>query len=403
MDIFGSSSIAGIKLKNRIIRSATHEGHSDSEGRPMQGLTDLYKRLAKGGAGAIITGLTGIQRNGKCTYNMRFIDDDRFIDDYGKLNAELKGSGTPIIMQLVHCGARSSRAIAGVDPVAPSRFRDAMYGSVARELGEKEIEEIIDSFVRAVVRAKKSGFDGVQLHAAHGYLLFEFLSRHVNKRRDRWGGPLENRFRILSEIFERSRAEVGAYPILVKLSAYDGDRNGMRIDEGVRVAAMLQSAGADAIEVSCGGLDDGINTIRSEKLPLDAIMSFVPMFRGMPPFKKKIFRAMAPLMLKRHSPVFTYNVPAAEAIKKNVDIPVIAVGGIRSMPQIHDILDNGRADYVSMSRPFIIEPDIVNRFREGKQEESRCINCGYCLFGVMTSDLKCYRGKIRQTGLVPAE
>jgi len=394
MDIFKESSIAGIKLKNRIIRSATHEGMADSEGRPLSELGKLYVRLAKGGAGAIITGFTGIQKSGKGAYNMCIIDSDESVDGYMKINEQLRPYGVPLIMQLVHCGAKTNRDITGEDVVAPSKFKNKLYGSTARALDEDEIEALIDSFVKAIVRSKKAGFAGVQLHIAHGYLLSQFLSPYINRRRDRWGGSLENRFRIVREIIGRAREKAGSYPLFAKISSYDGDKNGVKIEEGVRISELLQQAGIDALEVSCGGVDDGFNTVRSEKMPVEAITSLVPRFRDMPALKKKFFSLAAPLILKKHQPVLNYNISAARMVKQSVDIPVIAVGGIRKLDDIRLILDSGDADYISMARPFIIEPDIVEKFRTGKQLESRCLNCGYCLFGVFENRLKCYYGRI---------
>jgi len=395
MDIFAESTIAGIRLKNRIIRSATHEGMADTEGRPLNERGELYLRLAKGGVGAIITGFTGIMKSGKGAFNMCMFDRDEFIDDYMKINELLRPYSVPLILQVVHCGTKTSRDISGEDVVAPSKFRNKLYGSIARELDEYEIGTVIDSFVKAIVRSKKAGFAGVQLHVAHGYLLNQFLSPYINRRRDRWGGSLENRFRIIRKIIEKAREETGAYPLIAKISSYDGDKNGVKIDEGVKISEFLQKAGVDAIEVSCGGIDDGFNSVRSEKIPLEGITSFIPMFRDMPAFKKKFLSLIAPLILKRHQPLFNYNVSAAGMIKRSIDIPVIAVGGIRKLGDIKSILEKGDADYVSMARPFIIEPDIVEKFRTGKQTESRCINCGYCLFGVMGNRLKCYYGRIR--------
>jgi len=396
MEIFKESKIAGIKLKNRIIRSATHEGFADTGGKPLGQLEDLYLKLAKGGAGAIITGFTGVQQNGKGASNMRLIDKDEYIDDYKKLNDKLKKTGVPVIMQLVHCGANSNRSISGEDTVAPSEFKNKLYRSTAKELDEDGIETVISSFVKAIIRSKKSGFAGVQLHAAHGYLLSQFLSSYVNKRKDRWGGSLENRFRIIGEIISRAREHVGAYPIFAKISAYDADRKGVRIDEGIRIAGLFQAAGIDCIEVSCGGIGDGVIAVRTDKVPVEALLNFLPGMRNLPPLKKKIYEKLIPLLYKKHSPVFNYNVSAAEAIKKNVDVPVIAVGGIRNLKDIQSVLDQGKADYIAMSRPFIIEPDIVNKFSEGRQTESKCINCGYCLFGVMGNTLRCYKGRIKK-------
>jgi 2,4-dienoyl-CoA reductase-like NADH-dependent reductase (Old Yellow Enzyme family) len=393
--VFESSTIAGMKLKNRVLRTATHEGMGDKEGRPMPELTDLYLDLARGGVGAIITGYAAVQKNGRTLMNMRMFDRDDLVDDYKKINAQLNEIGVPVIVQLAHGGGQTSKRVTGEQPAAPSKGKYPLFSSFARELNDNEIYGIINSFASAVERSKEAGFSGVQLHAAHGYLLHQFLSPHLNTRTDRWGGNTENRFMVLSEIIRKSRESVGNYPVLAKFSAYDGDKNGIKLDEGIKIAEMFQKSGFDAIEVSCGGSEDGYNATRVPKLPLDAAFALVPWMRSLPVHQKILMRIMGPFVIKRNFPLYNYNVEAAARIKQNVDIPVIVVGGIRRLRDMEDIISGNKADYVSMCRPFIIEPDIVNKLRSGTHNESKCINCGYCVMGVTGSKLRCYYGKVK--------
>lgn len=395
MKVFEESSIAGVKLRNRIMRSATHEGMGDTEGRPMPELTNLYTRLVKGGVGAIVTGFVSVQKNGRTLMNMRMFDDDRYIDDYQKLNATINELGTPVFLQLAHAGGSTASFITGEKAVSPSPFNSVLYMRRSRQLTDREIKEIINSFVRAIERAKKSGFSGVQLHAAHGFLLCQFLSPHVNKRQDQWGGTIGNRFGIIAEIMAGARAKVGSYPIFAKISAYDGDRGGMRLEESIRVAELFQKAGCDALEISCGGINDGLNTVRTPSVPAEAFIEFIPWNRSMPTPVKTIFKAMMPLLVKMHTPLHNYNVKAAVEIKKHVSIPIIVVGGIRRLEDIDNIISENKADYVAMSRPLIIEPNLVSKFKSGDQRESRCIDCGYCIPGTMEQKLRCYHGKLR--------
>jgi 2,4-dienoyl-CoA reductase-like NADH-dependent reductase (Old Yellow Enzyme family) len=160
----------------------------------------------------------------------------------------------------------------------------------------------------------------------------------------------------------------------------------------VKIAQILEAASCDAIEVSCG-YGDFMHTVRMPKVPVDAVLGLMPQYRDMPGYQKRLFRLMAPFLAKVRTPLHNYNVPLAEHIKRNVDIPVIAVGGIRNLQDIKTIISDKGIDFVSLARPFIIEPDIVNRFQKG-QESSRCINCGYCLIGVTADKLRCYYGRI---------
>ncbi len=393
--VFEKASIGTMQLQNRIIRSATHEGYCCEDGGPMvDKLVSLYRRLGEGGAGAIITGYCGVSRSGRAIQNMRMFDDDRFIEEYAGINGSLKQYGVPVINQICHGGGFSSPDAVEGEVMAPSKVRYMTYNVVPREMSEEDIYRVKDDFVAAIVRSKNAGFDGVQVHCAHGYLLCEFLSPAANRRRDQWGGSTENRFRLIDLILEEARKKVGNYPILAKISAYDGDRGGMRIDESVKVAKLLQGAGCDGIEVSCGGINDGFAAVRGTKVPVEAAFALFPAFRDMPALKKAALKLLAPLLFKKHTPLHLYNVDAAQRIKSAVDIPVIVVGGFRNIDAITDVINNEKADFVSMSRPFIIEPGIVNAFRDGSKKESACIDCAYCLMGVSDNYLRCYKGRI---------
>lgn len=390
--VFETTTLAGMRPANRIIRSATHEGLSDREDFPAR-LAERYIRLAQGGAGAIITGYAGVSRDGRAWPNMLMIDDDAYVAAYRQVTEAVKPYGAPLILQLAHGGGRTEPAVTGEEAKAPSRHRYKGAGTTARELTEGEIERIAAAFVQGIIRAWKSGFDGAQLHAAHGYLLAEFLSPALNRRRDRWGGTTENRFRIVREIISRARETVGDFPLLVKLSAYDYDDGGMRLEESVRLARLCREATFDAIEVSCGN-DNWFCVVRSRQVPVAAIVELAPAFRGASWLKKKLAALLIPRMFPVYDEVENYNVAAAAAIKAAVDIPVIVVGGIRRLDAIAAIIGAGQADYVSMCRPFVIEPDIVARMRDGRQAGSRCINCNYCLIGVGANPLRCYYGRL---------
>ncbi len=390
--VFETTTLAGMRPANRIIRSATHEGLGDREDFPAR-LAERYTRLAEGGAGAIITGYAGVSRDGRAWPNMLMIDDDSYVAAYRRVTDAVKPYGAPLIMQLAHGGGRTEPAVTGEEAKAPSPRRYKGSSTTARELTEGEIEAIIAAFAQGIVRAWKSGFDGAQLHAAHGYLLSQFLSPALNRRRDRWGGSTENRFRIVREIISRARATAGDFPLLVKLSAYDYDDGGMRLEEAVRLAQMCREASVDAIEVSCGN-DNWFCVVRSPKVPVEAIVELSPAFRGASWLKKKVAALLIPRMFATYDEQENYNVAAAAAIKAAVDIPVIVVGGVRRLAAIEAIVAAGQADYVSLCRPFVIEPDIVARLRDGRQDVSRCINCNYCLIGVGANPLKCYYGRL---------
>ncbi|MBW1892531.1 MAG: NADH:flavin oxidoreductase [Deltaproteobacteria bacterium] len=395
-NVFEESKIGSIRLNNRVIRSATTLGLGDPNGNPTKELGDAYAELAMGGVGAIITGFSIVQKNGVPGIpNALLIDQDDQVRAYRKMSEAAHLHNTPIIMQIGHAGRQTRRAITGEKPVAPSPVPDKVYDEeTPRALTDLEINDIIQNFIKAIERARDSGYDGVQLHVAHGYLLSAFLSSDTNRREDQWGGSLENRFRIVREIYEGARKRVGDYPILVKVNGYDFQSNGMRVEEMAQIATMLENVGCDAIEVSSGIANDGFATSRVPEIPTEAILEFHFKYKDSPYIVKKLLPVFAPLLVDRPEPIYNYNVCAAETIKQHVGIPVIVVGGIRNLHDIEQIIGRNMADYVSMGRPFIIEPDIVSKFKEESQKSSECISCAFCLLALAEGPTRCFYGEI---------
>jgi 2,4-dienoyl-CoA reductase-like NADH-dependent reductase (Old Yellow Enzyme family) len=401
-EVFQPAEIAGIKLKNRILRSATHEGMCDAAGMPTETLTRKYEQLARGGVGAIITGYAGVMPNGKSSvHHMAMIHDDASITRFREMVDRVHQHDTPIILQLAHSGRQTRSAVTGLPTVAPSPIRDKVYNETTpHELSTHEIHEIIDNFVRAVFRAKSAGFDGVQFHMAHGYLLSSFLSPHMNKRKDRWGGSTRNRLSIVKELFLETRAAVGSYPILVKMNAYEKARDGLKSDEAIEIAKALEDYGCDAIEVSCGIEEDGFLSARGP-FPFEAMAAYNFRLAGVPKIVLPLMKIVSERRFGSPQPYDLFNLQSAEAIKRNVTIPVILVGGVNKLSDIEYVVQNSKCDFVSMARPLIREPGLVNKFREGRQTEAKCIRCNYCLVAVGERSLQCYNGKlpkpIRQT------
>lgn len=228
---------------------------------------------------------------------------------------------------------------------------------------------------------------------AHGYLLSEFVSPRMNRRKDEWGGSTENRFRILKMIFEKARKKVGDFPVIVKMNGYETLKNGLTIEESVKIAKLLEQVGCDGIEVSNGTLKAGIATMRGQ-VPWKMMVAQNDKLNKMPEFMKNFVGTVAKKVVPQPQPKNLYNLKAAISIKKAVNIPVIVVGGITNLEEIEDIINNDKCDAVSMSRPFIIESDLVNKFKTGKQTQSKCIQCNFCIIAVEKRPLKCYYGNV---------
>lgn len=392
---YKKAELCGVELPSRIIRSATHEGMADERGCPDEKLIKTYERYAKGGVGLIITGYMGISQQGKCPlYNMTMLNDDSLIAPWKELTDRVHAAGAPIFAQIAHSGRQTRKKVTGEKTVAPSAIRDFLYWErVPHKLNDAEIEQIIADFAAAARRAKAAGFDGVQIHCAHGYLLSEFLSRHTNHRRDKWGGSLENRFRIVDEIMKAVRREVGDFPVIVKMNCFEKAHDGIKTSEAVEIAKLMEKAGVDGIEVSCGLVSEGFNMSRGG-FPYPIMCQDNFRFEMLPEFTWGFVKPFMQLIMGSPKPVRNYNVAAAQIIKKAVSVPVIVCGGIRMKKDIENIIMTQKADFISMSRPFICEPDLVNKFRNGESNVARCTSCNYCLMGAERRPLRCYYGKL---------
>ncbi|MCX7913334.1 MAG: NADH:flavin oxidoreductase [Thermodesulfovibrionales bacterium] len=345
--LFEPFNLAGVKIRNRLVRSATYEKRADVDGFVTDSLIELYKDLARGGVGLIITGNVLVHVSGRTAPNMLCIHTNHYIRGLRDLTDAIHALGAKVFIQLVHGGRQCSPALlGGQPPIAPSAVYDPSTKVTPREMTNEEIWEVIESFGKASRRAFEAGFDGIQLHGAHGYLINQFLSPHTNRRNDYWGGDEERRFHFVEEIYEAIRGEIGySIPLIIKMNASDFVQNGLEPLESLKIAKRLQGLGIDAIEVSGGIYESGNKTAQLDILRPDQEAYF-----------------------RKYSKLF----------KAELDIPIILVGGIRSKSVAEDILKSGEADLVALSRPLIREPDLPIKFRQGK-ERADCISCNGCL------------------------
>jgi 2,4-dienoyl-CoA reductase-like NADH-dependent reductase (Old Yellow Enzyme family) len=345
--LFEPLSFNGLHLKNRLVRSATFEKRADEDGFVTEFLIELYEELTLGGVGLIITGNALVHPSGRSIPQMLCIHSDIYIQGLRKLTTAVHGLGGVIALQLVHGGRQSFPILlGGHDPLAPSALYDPSTRIMPRAMTDAEIWGMIDSFADAARRARIAGFDAVQSHGAHGYLVSEFLSPHTNRRDDYWGGDEERRFHFLEEVYKAMRKEVGEdYPLMIKMNADDLIKGGLKVQEAARAAVRLEELGIDAIEVSGGMYESDEKTAR-------------PDITG--PEEEAYFR------------------DAGRVFKEKLSVPVILVGGMRSRSVMEDVLRKGEADLISLARPLIREPDLPNKYKAGK-EKADCISCNGCM------------------------
>ncbi|MDI1472386.1 MAG: NADH:flavin oxidoreductase [Thermodesulfovibrio sp.] len=359
MKLFTPFEIKTIKMPNRIVRSATYEKMADEDGFVTDKLINLYINLVKGGVGLIITGNALVHLSGRSAPKMLCIHNDFYIEGLKKLTSAVHEAGGRIVIQLNHGGRQCAPLFLGGDkPVAPSEVYEPIYKVKPRELTQEEIWELIESFGKSARRAKEAGFDGIQIHGAHGYLVNQFLSPYTNKRNDYWGGDEERRFHFLEEVYNSIRDNVGYdFPVMIKLNACDFVEGGVTLEESLRIAKRLENLGIDAIEVS-GGIVESKPEKRPVRMKIDS------------PEKEAYFREFS------------------REFKKNLKVPIMLVGGIRSRSVAEDILQKNDADLISLSRPLIIEPDLPKKWMKGK-ELSDCISCNGCMRFMKLEYVKC--------------
>jgi 2,4-dienoyl-CoA reductase-like NADH-dependent reductase (Old Yellow Enzyme family) len=346
--LFELTLINGMSLSNRFVRSATWEGLADKDGSVTPKLIEVMVELVKGEVGLIISSYAFVSPAGKSGPGQLAVYDDRFLPGLKEMVKAVHSAGGKIALQIVHGGIFANSKLTGLELIGPSAGEKDSQPT-CRPMTKENITEIISAFTRAALRAKQAGFDAIQIHAAHGFLLSEFLSPAFNRRADEYGGTLENRARLLLEAVRSIRKAIGTdHPILVKLNAEDFLENGMTREESVQVSRMLEEASVDSIEFSGG-------TVASPKTLI-------------PP---------RPGMLKAPENEVYYR-ETARLYKQKVNIPLMLVGGIRSYRVADELIESGTADYIALARPLICEPGLVKRWREGDLRKAECASDNEC-------------------------
>ncbi len=340
--LFSEGRIGTLRLPNRLVRSATAERMATADGMTTAEHRAMYRALAAGGVGLIITGHAYVRADGRAGPTMTGMHEDRAVPGWRALVEEVHAAGGVIAAQINHGGRQSPPALVGT-PLAPSAV--PLGEMTPRPLTDVEIVALIGDYVAAAERALAAGFDAIQIHAAHGYLLSSFNSPFTNRRQDRWGGDWAGRASMAREIIRSVRRLVGpAYPLMMKMNATDGLDAGLALADATRMAADFAAAGLDAIEVSGGSAD--APTVMSQTI--------------------------------RPGGEEAYFAGEAAAVRAAVSIPVITVGGIRSYAVAERVLEEGAADFVALCRPLIREPDLPRRWAAGDRRPATCISCNLC-------------------------
>jgi 2,4-dienoyl-CoA reductase-like NADH-dependent reductase (Old Yellow Enzyme family) len=344
--LFQPATMAGLNLRNRFVRSATWEAMATPAGEVTARLVETIAALARGGVGLIISSHAYVSPEGQAGPRQIGAHTDAMIPGLKRMAAAAHEHGAKMVLQLAHSGYLAIESLTGRKPLAVSaavRLDDAER----EELDLAGIRRIVQTYADAAARAMEAGCDGIQLHAAHGYCFSQFLSPIFNRRTDDYGGPIANRARVIVETLAAVRRGVGTgIPILAKVNGRDCADGGLEAADAVEAAALMEEAGLDAIEISS----------------------------GMSRFAKSGSARLAITRVEKEA----YNREDAALFKRRLKIPLLLVGGLRSLEVAEKLVAEGVCDFISMSRPFIREPDLVSRWQSGDRRPAACTSDNLC-------------------------
>ncbi len=379
--LFEPHRIGKLTIRNRFVRASTSETMCNPDGIASDDYIGLYRTLARGGAGLILTGHMFVHPRGRYQKRQAGIHDDAMIPGLSRLTKEVHEDGGTIFAELSHAGSQCR--VESIAPLAPSPIENFISKRMPQEASEADIQEVIKAFGQGARRAREARFDGIHVHAGHGYLISEFSSPHSNERTDHWGGDADRRSNFIMAVYREIRAAVGPdFPVTIKLGMADSMPGGLEIPESVERALALAEAGADAIEVSVGIMHVSTNSSIGRFVavtPRRALEDWV------------VHRAIYP------SSPQAYFLPGAEALRARMKTtPMMLVGGIRSTEMMEKLVGDGIVDFVSMARPYIREPDFPNQVKAGRRGVVDCVSCNICAVHEGIDPLQCWRTSKRK-------
>ncbi|MCK4667636.1 NADH:flavin oxidoreductase [Candidatus Dependentiae bacterium] len=395
MKLFEESKLGTLTLKNRIIRSATFEGMCDAQGFPTEAYKELYTELSRNEIGAIITGFAYIAPDGRAMQpGQAGIDSREKVKFFKEITDQVHNNDCKIIMQIAHTGRQTLSSSTGYSVKGVSNKKSPYFNQTPKVLTTEEIKALAEKFGESSLYAKDSGFDGVQIHAAHGYLIHQFILPSINDRDDIFKIDYELKIGIgfLDLVIDKIRENCGwDFPILIKVSGSDDYKEQFSTKQFINLIKFLDTKKVTGIEISYGTMDHALNIFRCSKIPIDIILKFNQKYK----IKNKTLRAVwkyffygfASRKVIKYSPA--YNLKYSILAKAYTDIPIISVGGFRTGTEINNALNE--VDFISLSRPFIVEPDYIKKIKADINYKSKCINCSKCAIMSDTNEsLRCY-------------
>lgn len=381
--LFTPVKIGPVTLRNRSIRSAAFENMCPDH-KPSQMLYDYHMSVARGGIGMTTIAYASVSRSGLSFDNQLWMRRD-IVSSLRDLTDDLHSVGAKASIQLGHCGNMSHIGTAGQVPISASTGFNLYSPTIVRGMNEEELMEMADKFGYAVRLAKDAGFDCVEIHAGHGYLISQFLSPYTNRRRDKYGGSLDNRMNFMRMCMEKvMEAANGEIAVVVKTNMRDGFKGGNGLEEGIVIAKELEQLGADGLVLSGGFVSKTPMYVMRGEMPITTMTHYMKQW-----WLKYGVRAVGKYMIKTEPYKDLYFLDDALEVRKNVQIPLIYVGGCSSRTGIEKVLRSGFEAF-QMGRALINEPDFVNRMRHG-EERCGCDHVNYCIARMYSLEMACHK------------
>jgi 2,4-dienoyl-CoA reductase-like NADH-dependent reductase (Old Yellow Enzyme family) len=399
--LFTPITIGQLKLSGRVIKSAMVETLCTKEGFVTPDLIEHYQQIARGGTPLIITGAANYNLYGRGVPYQLSVDDDDKIPGLKNLTQSVHELGGKIMAQIYHTSRQAlPNPVGRSDAQAPSAVYEPSLGVSPREITLSEIKQNIKEFSEAALRCKNSGFDGVQIHAAHGYLISGFLTPHTNRRKDQYGGSFENRMRFLLEVYKATREKVGeSFPLILKLNGSDDlpFRKGLKTQELIKIALRMEEAGINAVEITAGHYESGTTFSRGHWKGFTKTM----LTHGLGPslaWGRRVGMGLtAPLVDWYFNKISkfkeAFNLDYAKQFTQALTVPVICVGGFVNKETMSQALIQGDCDMVAVARGFIADPYLYRNLKENIQGP-KCNYCNACFARPGVKPLTCYESTV---------
>lgn len=384
--IFTPCKIGPIELRNRTIRSAAFENMC-KDNRPSQQLIDYHTAVARGGVGMTTVAYASVNRSG-VSFDGQLWMCKEIVPKLKKLTDAVHKEGAKVSIQLGHCGNMTHRRTCGCKPMGPSSGFNLYSPTFVGEMDEYEILDVVRDFGKAVNLAREAGFDCVEIHAGHGYLISQFLSPYTNHRKDIWGGNLENRMRFMKFVVrEVLDAALDDIAVLVKFNMYDGVKNGIQVDEALLIAKELEKLGVHALVLSAGFVSKSPMEIIRGTMPIKTMSYYMNIWRFW--WLKAGLRLVGKLLIPSVPFKEAYFLDTAKLFRKNLNMPLIYVGGLVSKDMMEEVLNSGFVAF-QMARALINDTDFVNKLKNGELTRSNCKHSNYCIARMYSKDMRCY-------------